>query len=114
MELALYEVIVSKMNDLGVISGVNIDEYVELSNTLLENLEKVNSIDIEKLKRLKIIDNYRIILSQINKYKSNEEYIRKQNEYLKNKQKELSYTLQYQRHRKYKLLPKKKSIYSNK
>ena len=61
------------------------------------------------------IDNYDLILSQINTYKQNEEYIKNLNEYYKNLRKELSYTLQYQRNKKLKLqLNKKKSIYSNK
>lgn len=114
MEVQTYESIIEKMNNLGQISVRNIDEYVSLSNELIENLEKINQIDVELLVNNKDIDNYNEILSQVNTYKQNKKYIKRLNEYLVNKQDELSYTLQYQRLRKLSLIHKKKSIYSNK
>ena len=114
MQIQLYEDIINELNNLGTITVHNIDEYVRISNILLKNLKKINQIDIDILVNNKNIDNYGLILRQVNKYKENEEYIKNLNEYLKNKQTELSYTLQYQRIKKLKLIPKKKSIYSNK
>ena len=114
MEIKSYDVLINEINELGFISGLNIDEYVILSNELLENLEKINQIDIKKLYNMRHIDNYKIILLQINKYKQNEDYIRNLNKILKEKQKQLSYTLQYQRNKKLKMQMNKKSIYSNK
>ena len=115
MEIRLYNEIIKEINELGKINGITIDEYVNLSNELLENLEKVKQIDMNKLHYNKDIANRVSILTEINIYKRNEQYIRNLNEYLVKKQNELSYTLQYQRHKKLKLqLNKKKSIYSNK
>lgn len=114
MEVQKYESIIEKMNNLGKISVRNIDEYVRLSNDLIENLEKINQIDVELLVDNKNIDNYREILSQVNTYKQNKKYIKQLNKYLINKQDELSYTLQYQRLKKLSLIQTKKSIYSNK
>ena len=114
MEVQKYESIIEKMNNLGKISVRNIDEYVRLSNDLIENLEKINQIDVELLVNNKNIDNYREILLQVNTYKQNKKYIKQLNKYLINKQDELSYTLQYQRLKKLSLIQKKKSIYSNK
>lgn len=115
MEIRLYNEIIKEINELGKINGITIDDYVNLSNELLENLEKVKQIDMNKLYNNKDVTNRISILSEINTYKRNEKYIRSLNKYLTNKQKELSYTLQYQRHKKLKLhLNKKKSIYSNK
>ena len=71
MEVQKYESIIEKMNNLGKISVRNIDEYVRLSNDLIENLEKINQIDVELLVNNKNIDNYREILSQVNTYKKN-------------------------------------------
>ena len=114
MKVQKYESIIEKMNNLGKISVRNIDEYVRLSNDLIENLEKINQIDVELLVNNKNIDNYKDILSQVNAYKQNKKYIKQLNKYLINKQDELSYTLQYQRLKKLSLIQKKKSIYSNK
>ena len=115
MEIRLYNDIINEMNELGIVNGINIDDYLSLSNELLNNLEEILQIDINRLYRNRNIKNYDIILTQIKIYKKNEEYIRNINEYYKNLQKELSYTLQYQRNKKLKMqLNKKKSIYSNK
>ena len=77
MEVQTYESIIEKMNNLGTISVRNIDEYVRLSNDLVENLEKINQIDVEVLINNKNIENYKEILSQVNTYKHNRKYIKK-------------------------------------
>lgn len=102
--MRLYNTIIEEINNLGTISGLNIDDYLNLSNELLSNLQRINSLDYSNL-----------MLNEVNTYKKNSDYIIKLNEYIKYKHNELSYTLQYQRNKKLKLLQKKsKSIYSNK
>ena len=102
--MRLYNTIIEEINNLGTISGLNIDDYLNLSNELLSNLQRINSLDYSNL-----------MLNEVNTYKKNSDYIIKLNEYIKYKHNELSYTLQYQRNKKLKLLQQKsKSIYSNK
>lgn len=98
--------VMCEINELGTISGLNIDEYLELSNELLNNLNEINQSDISS---------YPLEISEMHAYRKNSEYIRNLNEYIKYKHHELSYTLQYQRNKKLKLQQQKsKSIYSNK
>ena len=118
MEIRSYSVIMNEINELGKPNGINIDELLSLSNELVNNLNIINEIGVNRIRvyNLYNLKNEDINISkELKDYTSNEEKILSLNEYYKNIQKQLSYTLQYQRNKKYNsLLPHKKSIYSNK
>lgn len=111
MEIRSYNQIINDINNYKTITGINIDEIVELSNELLNNLYLIEEIGINNILMYDEKNN----LKEIYKYTKNKDNIFKINEYYKNIQKQLSYTLQYQRHKKLNyLINNKKNIYSNK
>ena len=118
MEIRSYKVIMNEINHLGKPNGINIDDLLILSEELVNNLNIINEIGVNRIKifNLHNLKNESINISkELNDYINNAEKILNLNEYYKNVQIQLSYTLQYQRNRKYNsLLPHKKSIYSNK